>query len=212
MWNRYSYVTNNPIGKLDPNGEAETDLTCVPADICSRPGAREAFRRGQTDALKWGLAIDAAFIGGMELPFLARAAFTWAFGNPNQAKQVMEAAISPPGPSAMPNPEAIGAAIGENLPKPGAGFTAQLIEQISAKSLSQEGAAVAAQAAYNVKGMSVTGTVTVGENLVLLSRGQGANQPVIIIDQAGKLFSGTATIQWDTAAKAIVTDLAKATQ
>jgi len=75
-WNRYSYVTNNPVGKLDPNGKADTDLTCVPADICNRPGAREAFRNGQTQALKLGLAIDAAILGGAEIPALARAAFT----------------------------------------------------------------------------------------------------------------------------------------
>jgi RHS repeat-associated protein len=102
MWNRYSYVTNNPVGKLDPNGKADTDLTCVPADICNRPGAREAFRNGQTQALKWGLAIDAAILGGAELPALARAAFSWALANPSQAMRVADAVLSPPGGSALP--------------------------------------------------------------------------------------------------------------
>jgi RHS repeat-associated protein len=77
MWNRYTYVTSNPVDRLDPNGKAETDLTCVPADICNRPGVREAVRNGQTQALKWGLAIDTAIIGGAELPLLGRAAMTW---------------------------------------------------------------------------------------------------------------------------------------
>jgi RHS repeat-associated protein len=101
-WNRYSYVTNNPVGKLDPNGKADTDLSCVPADICNRPGAREAFRNGQTQAMKWGLAIDAAIFGGAELPALARAAFSWALANPAQAMRVADAVLSPPGSSALP--------------------------------------------------------------------------------------------------------------
>jgi RHS repeat-associated protein len=101
-WNRYSYVTNNPVGKLDPNGKADTDLTCVPADICNRPGAREAFRNGQTQALKLGLAIDAAIFGGAEVPSLARAGFSWALANPSQAMRLADAVLSPPGSSALP--------------------------------------------------------------------------------------------------------------
>lgn len=95
-WNRYSYVVNNPLRYVDPDGRADNDFRCVE---CRTPEAKAAFDHGVNQAMKTFVAVGATVLVARYAPPLARALFTWALGNPIQATHVAEALLSPPGPS-----------------------------------------------------------------------------------------------------------------
>jgi RHS repeat-associated protein len=98
-WNRYAYVVNNPIRSVDPDGKADNDFRCVE---CKTPEAKAAFDRGVDQAMKVGAGVTAAVLVARFAPSAARALFTWALGNPQQAMRVADAVLSPPGSSALP--------------------------------------------------------------------------------------------------------------
>jgi len=98
-WNRYLYVVNNPMNRIDPDGRS--DLDCAPASVCT-PGVKAAVSTAQGQALKVSAAVGVAYLIGRFAPSAARAVFSWALGNPNQAMQVANAVLSPPGSSALP--------------------------------------------------------------------------------------------------------------
>lgn len=100
-WNRYSYVLNNPMNRVDPDGKADVGLDCVPASVCT-PQMQAAVRNAQGQALKAGAVVAAGALVVRFAPAVASALFSWALGNPNQATQVASAVLSPPGSSALP--------------------------------------------------------------------------------------------------------------
>jgi RHS repeat-associated protein len=193
-WNRYSYVVNNPMNGIDPDGRADVGLDCVPASVCTAE-VRAAVREGQTQVLEIGLAAGAAYVIGRFSPSAARALFSWALGNPNQATQVASAVLSPPGCSAMPNPEAIGAAIGGRVAGQATGKLSTIANEISGLGMSQGTAATAVNSAVQAMGLRTTGIVSVGGNLVVGSVQVGANKPVMVIDAQGVVRQATATIE-----------------
>ena len=71
MWNRYAYVTNNPINATDPDGRAE-DLKCSTVFYKCSPEAQAAYDHAATQALKADLLVAGAVVGAEAWPVVSR--------------------------------------------------------------------------------------------------------------------------------------------
>jgi RHS repeat-associated protein len=107
-WNRYAYVTNNPLKYLDPNGEERLQAYHFPRELGGLPPQTQ----GQiaVGTFKLAAMTAGALFGGEILPALGNSLreaggtlLSWALGNLNGARQVADATLSPPGSSALPS-------------------------------------------------------------------------------------------------------------
>jgi RHS repeat-associated protein len=212
-WNRYTYVQNNPLSRIDTDGRYDAMFTGL-ADSTAMRNAGMSERAIQTALVRRGKAGTVGALIGMTLaitaplvPGAAEVVVSTCFANGPRCAQIINtvgSALSPLGES--PNPEAIGAEIATQLPKPGGGMMAKLVELVTARGLSQENAAAAAVAAIKGKNMWA-GVVRVGSDLVLTSRAQGMSQEVLIVDKSGRLVKGFADIAYDRFGNAIVSNV-----
>ena len=128
-------------------------------------------------------------------PQAFRQAMSFFLTDSNRSMQLADAALSPPGSSALPNPEAVGVAIGERVAGQATGNMAAVASQISGMKMSQASAETAVNSAVQAMGLGTTGVVKVGENLVVGSVQVGTNKPVMVIDAQGVVRQATATIE-----------------
>ncbi|HJQ35810.1 MAG TPA: RHS repeat-associated core domain-containing protein, partial [Thermoanaerobaculia bacterium] len=108
-WNRYSYVINNPINRIDPDGRMDGNGMGEPAEWTC-PGCTRAEQLDQSNQIAKGTAIVAAvelaiMAGPSGWRALGAAGMNWIRGNPGAVQNItnaVEALASPAGPSASP--------------------------------------------------------------------------------------------------------------
>jgi hypothetical protein len=103
-WNRYTYVVNNPINRIDPDGRMDGNGMGEPLEwICS--GCTRAEQLAQSNRIAKGTAIGAAvslaiMAGPSGWRALGAAAMNWVRGNPGAVQQATQAIGGlAPGPS-----------------------------------------------------------------------------------------------------------------
>lgn len=201
LWNRYSYVTNNPLKFTDPDGRYRTFYKEKPIHTMGNnaPPVIAAAMTAPAAVLGVGAAFKAApllsrfgMAVSMRFPAIVDAARNWLQGE-----------------TGTPNAAAIGTRIGQSLAGQ-ANQMGSIVEQVSAANLSQTAAATAAENAVLAIGKGTAGIVKVGTELVVTSRRGGANQYVLIVDKAGKVAKGFATIEFDSNGNTVVSNLERA--
>jgi RHS repeat-associated protein len=98
LWNRYSYVTNNPLKFTDPDGRYRTFYKEKPmsAACCAPPSVSWAFK---AQGALLGLAAGGPALRGLRAA--GSAALTWLL-TPGNAQRAADAIASPPGSSGLP--------------------------------------------------------------------------------------------------------------
>ncbi|HWW61450.1 MAG TPA: RHS repeat-associated core domain-containing protein, partial [Thermoanaerobaculia bacterium] len=176
LWNRYSYVGNNPLKYMDSNGRERLEryhFNNVPTH--SDPG----------NYWRMPLFFGTMLVGGPAVRSGWQTLVSFVLGNPQRSMQLVDAALSPPGSSTLPNPEGLGKEIGQRLAPQATGKMAAMAGEISGMRLSQAAAATAVKSAVEAMKLRTTGVMRIGENLVVGSVQPGMYQPVIVIDVNG---------------------------
>lgn len=107
----------------------------------------------------------------------------------------------------MPNPEAIGAEIGERVAGQATGKMSAIAHEVSALGMSQEKSATAVNSAVQAMGLRTAGVVKSGDNLVVASVQLGANKPVLVVGANGVVRQATATLEATKKGEMIIRDI-----
>ena len=203
-WNRYIYVQDNPIGRVDPTGKCGglPGLDLIP---CSLQNAFVAWSVTKLPTLParffWNSGVGQQIHGEM-----TGNKQEVAYGQMQAAHEVVTMAMlsyiemgggAGGGAAAdeVISAEVIGTSIGRQVARQATGKMATIAGEISGLGMSQAGAARAVDSAVRATGLRTTGVVKVGNNLVVGSVQVGSNKRILVVTPQGVVRQATATIE-----------------
>jgi len=200
-WNMYAYVRSNPINSTDPSGRCTVMsgwlTTCQQVagllvekfvDMAANSGIGNVFEGART--------------GDLQRTQLGQAQMTR-----EMLTVGLLASMEPVNTrSVQPSPADLGTVIGHSL-RGQKNRMGAIVQKVNAAGLTQEGAATAAESAVRATGKATAGNVRVGDDLIVTSARVGQNQYVLVVDKAGHVRKGFATIEIDKLGKTTVRDV-----